>query len=372
MSQRVYLHVGVPKSGTTFLQASLAENKPALKEAGVLYPSGHERMFLAAVDVRGAHKAWGRTRAEVDGAWDTLCRKARAHDGVTVISHELLGGASLHQVTAALTMLRGLEVHLVVTARDPARQAAAEWQEGVKHGRRLTFEQFRQRVLDSAGESDYARRYRANQDLPAVLSRWGGTLPPSRVHVVTCPPPDTDPRVLWERFAGVVGADPERFPAAGPAAANSSLGTTEVDLLRRVNVALAKRLVQPEYGRVVKQVYAQEILPARRSARAVVPAGMYDDLAVVGERWAKEIDRAGYAVHGDLASLVPVAPAEPAPHPDDVDPRDVLESATAATAELLVELQRRGADVERLEAENARLRRKRKRLKRRLRVAEDD
>ena len=372
MSQRVYLHVGVPKSGTTFLQASLAENKPALKEAGVLYPSGHERMFLAAVDVRGAHKAWGRTRAEVDGAWDTLCRKARAHDGVTVISHELLGGASLHQVTAALTMLRGLEVHLVVTARDPARQAAAEWQEGVKHGRRLTFEQFRQRVLDSAGESDYARRYRANQDLPAVLSRWGGTLPPSRVHVVTCPPPDTDPRVLWERFAGVVGADPERFPAAGPAAANSSLGTTEVDLLRRVNVALAKRLVQPEYGRVVKQVYAQEILPARRSARAVVPAGMYDDLAVVGERWAKEIYRAGYAVHGDLASLVPVAPAEPAPHPDDVDPRDVLESATAATAELLVELQRRGADVERLEAENARLRRKRKRLKRRLRVAEDD
>ena len=372
MSQRVYLHVGVPKSGTTFLQTSLAENKRALKEVGVLYPSGHERMFLAAVDVRGAHKAWGRTRAEVDGAWDTLCRKARAHDGVTVISHELLGGASLHQVTAALTMLRGLEVHLVATARDPARQAAAEWQEGVKHGRRLTFEQFRQRVLDSAGESDYARRYRANQDLPAVLSRWGGTLPPSRVHVVTCPPPDTDPRVLWERFAGVVGADPERFPAAGPAAANSSLGTTEVDLLRRVNVALAKRLVQPEYGRVVKQVYAQEILPARRSARAVVPAGMYDDLAVVGERWAKEIDRAGYAVHGDLASLVPVAPAEPAPHPDDVDPRDVLESATAATAELLVELQRRGADVERLEAENARLRRKRKRLKRRLRVAEDD
>ena len=63
MSQRVYLHVGVPKSGTTFLQVSLAENKKSLKEAGVLYPAGHERMFLAAVDVRGAHKGWGRTRA---------------------------------------------------------------------------------------------------------------------------------------------------------------------------------------------------------------------------------------------------------------------------------------------------------------------
>jgi hypothetical protein len=372
MSQRVYLHVGVPKSGTTFLQASLAENKKALKETGVLYPSGHERMFLAAVDVRGAHKAWGRTRAEVDGSWDTLCRKARKHDGVTVISHELLGAASLHQVTEALTMLRGLEVHLVVTARDPARQAAAEWQEGIKHGRRLTFEQFRRRVLDDAAETDYARRYRANQDLPAVLARWGGTLPTSRVHVVTCPPPNADSQVLWARFCGVIGVDPTLFPAAGPDSANTSLGTTEIDLLRRVNVALGKRLVQPGYGRVVKQLYAQDILPGRRSARPVVPGEMYDDLAVVGERWAKEIDKAGYVVHGDLASLLPVAPAEPGPHPDDVDPRDGLESAVAATAELLVELQRRGTDVERLEAENAKLRKKRKRLKRRLRAVEDD
>ena len=194
---------------------------------------------------------------------------------------------------------------------------------------------------------------------------------PRRVDLLG-PPLADDPQVLWERFCGVVGVDPTRFPAAGPGSANTSLGTTEIDLLRRVNVALARRLVQPDYGRVVKQLYAQDILAGRRSARPVVPGEMYDDLAVVGERWAKEIDTAGYVVHGDLASLVPVAPAEPGPHPDAVDPRDGLESAVAATAELLVAMQRRGADVQRLEAENAKLRKKRKVLKRRLRAAEDD
>ena len=81
MSQRVYLHVGVPKSGTTFLQASLTANRTDLRGAGVLYPGGEERMFLAAVDVRGSHKAWGRKRSEVEGAWDHVCRKARKHDG---------------------------------------------------------------------------------------------------------------------------------------------------------------------------------------------------------------------------------------------------------------------------------------------------
>ncbi len=72
MSQRVYLHVGVPKSGTTFLQASLTANRKALRAAGVLYPGGEERMFLAAVDVRGSHKAWGRKRSEV-AARGTTC-----------------------------------------------------------------------------------------------------------------------------------------------------------------------------------------------------------------------------------------------------------------------------------------------------------
>jgi hypothetical protein len=368
MSQRVYLHVGVPKSGTTFLQASLSSNRKDLRAAGVLYPGGEERMFLAAVDVRGSHKAWGRRRSEVAGAWDHVCRKARTHDGVTVISHELLGGASSRQVTEALTMLKGVDVHLVVTARDPARQATAEWQEGIKHGRRLTFEQFRTRVLSSSSETDYARRYRASQDLPDVLARWGATLPASRVHVVCCPPPDAAPGLLWQRFAGVVGFDPEVFPAVGPESANPSLGTTEIDLLRRVNVALDKRLVQPDYGQVVKQLYAQELLETGRSPRPGVPLARHDDLRVVGERWAKEIDTAGYVVHGDLASLVPVAPAEPGPHPDDVPPRDQVDSAVAATAELLLEVQRGRVELARLEADNARLRTKRKLLKRRLRA----
>ncbi len=371
MDQRVYVHVGVPKSGTTFVQASLSDNRKALREAGILYPGGQERMFLAAVDVRDTHKAWGRSRAEVDGSWDSLCRKARDHDGVTVISHELLGAASTRQVVKALSMLKGVEVHVVVTARDPARQAVADWQEGIKHGRRLTFDEFRAKVLDGASETDYARRFRASQDLPAVLARWGAGLPPSRVHVVCCPLPDGDPGVLWRRFAGVVGFDADRFPAAGPESTNASLGVAEIDLLRRVNLALDKRLVQPAYGQVVKQLYAHELLAGRTSPRPVVPREMYDDLVVVGERWVKELDKAGYDVRGDPAELVPVPPPGGGPHPDEVDLRVQVDTAVTSTAGLLLEVDRARSEVARLDAENATLRKKRKRLKRRLKDATD-
>ena len=39
MAERLFLHVGLPKSGTTYLQAVLAENKQRLRDrARVLYP----------------------------------------------------------------------------------------------------------------------------------------------------------------------------------------------------------------------------------------------------------------------------------------------------------------------------------------------
>ncbi len=370
--RRVYLHVGLPKTGTTFLQASLLQNRGALHEDGVLYPGGGERMFLAAVDVRGSHKAWGRKRSEVEGSWDALARRARDHEGVTVLSQELLAGASARRVTAAMTMLTGLDVHVVVTARDPARQATAEWQEGVKHGRRLTFEEFRRRVLDGQSETDYARRFRAAQDLPGVLARWGAHIPAGNVHVVCGPPPGAPPEVLWRRFGAVVGFDASRYAPAGGEALNASLGADEVDLLRRVNLALDKRIQQPAYSEVVKRLYAHQLQAAGGSARPVVPAEMYDDLTVVAERWVKEIDKAGYTVHGDPADLLPLRPAGPTRHPDDVDPREQVHVAAAATAELLVEVRRAREEAARLEAENAELRRKRKRLKRRLRAATTD
>ena len=76
-------------------------------------------------------------------------------------------------------------------------------------------------------------------------------------------------------------------------------------------------------------------------------------------------------MHGDLTDLVPTRP-HPRRHPDDVDRLDQVESAAAATAELLLEVQRGRSEIARLEKVNAALARKRKRLKRRLKAAADD
>lgn len=332
------LHVGLPKSGTTFLQRSLAANAEALSDRGVLYPQTRDdAMFLAALDVRGSHKAWGRKRKQVEGTWDALAARARHHVGTTVISHELLAGAGRQQAEAAMTMLKGLDVHLVVTARDPARQLVAEWQEGIKHGRRLTFEGFHAKV--AGGDNGLARHFQAGQDLPDVLDRWGRRLAPDHVHVVVAGEAGVAPTLLWERFAGVVGIDPTGFPAV-LGHLNPSLGVPEIDLLRRVNVALDGRLVQPDYGRLAKHRLAQDLLSGRGSPRPGLPVELYDELVPVAERWVKQIHNAGYAVHGDLTDLFPGRPDPATPHPDAVDPADQVDVAADVIAELLLELHR--------------------------------
>jgi len=375
--RRVYLHVGVPNSGTAFLQAGLTSNRKALGDAGFLYPTGggEQQMFRAALDVRGNHKAWGRKRSDVEGTWDRLCRKARRHEGTTIIGHELLAAASARQIASAQSMLAGLDVHIVLTARDLGRQVTAAWQEGVKHGRTADFETFCARVLSDSPEHKDARRFWAAQDVPGVLDRWASRLPAENVHVVCHPPLPADPSELWRRFADVIGFNPHAFDASEHPSGSSSLGVVQIDLLRHVNAALDRRLGQPHYGRVVHEYFTEQLLAKHRSAEPELPHEMYDDLAAIGERWAKAIDSAGYTVHGDLTELVSTPPLQPGPLPDEVDEPEVdepdMDMRTALVADLLVEVNRLQSEVADLTSDKKSAKKKRNLLKQRLADAHD-
>ena len=60
-SPRVVLHIGAPKSGTTYLQRLLWQNRAELAAAGVGLPGENQReMFEAAIEVREVADRWGR------------------------------------------------------------------------------------------------------------------------------------------------------------------------------------------------------------------------------------------------------------------------------------------------------------------------
>ncbi len=140
MAQRLYLHLGLPKSGSTFLQSVIGGNRAALKEHGYAYPYvQQEGMFHAAVEMAGNPEHWGLSREDVDGTFDAMLQRGRDLGRTVVISHEIFGAASPAQVEEIVGRLADFEVHLVVTVRNIGRMFTAQWQEAVKNGNPESF-----------------------------------------------------------------------------------------------------------------------------------------------------------------------------------------------------------------------------------------
>ena len=325
MARTVMLHVGVPKTGTSSVQDRLFRNPEALAAQQITYPAHrHDAHFLAALDLM--QLTWGGLEAEAVGAWDRLVGEVRAAEGTAIISHEILGNASRHHVARALEDLgagSGTEVHVIVSARDLVRQVPAEWQENLKHRRRVTYADFLHDLRDPTRPTTVAQWFWAVQGVPDVLDRWGGTLPRDHVHVVTVPQPGGPRELLWQRFATVLGIDPASLPEAGDRA-NVSLGVPEAALVLRLNEQLNDVLPNERYREQVREhLVHQTLARGSRSPRLLLPPEDAAWAADLGRQWAATIAERGYDVVGDLADLDPGGPptatgagADP-DHPDE-------------------------------------------------------
>lgn len=336
MSRSVYLHIGAPKTGTTYLQDRLARNAGGLAAHGVHFPTRSPMVspglfhFRAALDL--LDQDWGGAPGHAVGSWDALTKRVRRLDGTVIVSHEILAPARPEKVAKAMADLAGSEVHLVYSARDLARALPAAWQESIKQGRKWTYRKFLRRTR--RGKPWFFRAF----DIPSVLGTWGAGLPPERIHVVTVPQRGTvttggDP--LWLRFCEAFGIDPAWAPVDSDRT-NRSLGVAETQLLRQLNQRL-DRVTRREaaYDSLIRDMLAQNELVKRESAPVRLPLHAFDWVEATTERWIEYLQQSGVHVVGDLADLRPVRPEEGAAwhDPDKVPARQRLQvSLDALTA----------------------------------------
>lgn len=352
-SRRVLVHVGAPKTGTSFVQDLLWLNRASLAEQGILYPAGRfDEHFLAALDLM--ELPWGGLEQQAVGAWDGLAERVRAWDGTVIVSHEILARASKQQVRRALDSFGDAEVHIVLSARDLVRQIPAEWQENVKHRRTIGYGDFLDSITDPRRAGELSSWFWGVQEVPDILDRWGSRLPPDRVHLVTVPKPGTDRDLLWERFASVLGLD-ARALDPGTTRANPSLGVPETVLVRRVNELVDHGvLVGEDYRRFVRELLAHQTLSRRAgSPRLRLPPDVRAWAVDLSEAWIEDLARRGYDVAGSLDELRPdSADQEDAvfADPDRPDEAAVGDAALESVVTLLRE-------VARLHGSEARLRR---------------
>ncbi len=321
MSSTVHLHVGVAKTGTTFLQRVLFVNRDLLADNGVLYPGDRRSShFLASLDLRGAlfqgHEYAGRT-----GAWDRLTREVSGFSGTAVISHETLARTSPEAIQTAVTSFEGADVRVIVSARDLSRQIPAVWQERVKNRSEQPYEAFLEAVLGTGGDTAFTGGFWRVQWIPRVVSRWSAAVGAEHVTLVTVPPPGSEPLELWRRFAAAAELPdlPYDFTIRS---SNTSLGMAEAELLRRLNGDLAD-LSWPQYERRIKRRFAEDMLLRHGTGmRIAVPGRWQDQVTRISEDAIEQLTASGVKVVGDLADLAPELGAKAAPVPE-VNEQDV-------------------------------------------------
>lgn len=334
MSDRVVLHVGAMKSGTSYLQSLLYGNKAALAEQGVLVPG-----LAWSHQVRAVRQVLAPSRHPGTPRWRSLVDEVTAAAGPAVISMEYLGPA---QPRAAERIVRDLatDVRVVFTVRDLNRSLPSMWQETVQNGRSWTWEHYLDDVRRSRPDGDEGRVDRTSaggtfwrqQDIARMARVWADVVGAPNVAVVTLPPPGSDANMLTERFAAV--AEVELDPSLRVAGSNESLGLASALVLRRLNELLDEQGLRfPAGSGLRKHTLAKGVLAQHRGAEPTLGVEVADWVVAQTEATVAELSALGVRLVGRWSDLdpVPVPGVSPADVPDD----RVAEAALAGLAGLL-------------------------------------
>ncbi|MDQ6641590.1 MAG: hypothetical protein M3Y66_03745, partial [Actinomycetota bacterium] len=347
MAERVFLHIGLPKTATTYLQTVLWGARDQMRAAGVLLPGHQRREHLWASRVVREEATLEHASPRQRGAWDRLRAEIEVWPRTALISHEFFAAASADQARRMIEQLAPAEVHLVLTGREPLGLFTASWQESLKNRETAPMSDYAREVSDSPAVIWNWRTL----DLRLVLERWApqdGPVPSGQVHLLPLPGKNASRDLIWHRYAGLLGLDSQAYDLSGNFP-NQSMGVVEAETLRRVNEHLDTFTEAIDRGTYIRTFLADERLLPRGGER-YWPG--FDQIAECRERGRAALDHIrnrGFHVIGDLEDLRVPENLPERRHPGSVTEAEVAEVAVELVARML-------SDVRDLRHERRRLR----------------
>ena len=343
--RRVFLHLGLQKTGTSYLQGVVQQNVEVLAGQGLdLLPAGRREAFELMLVVRDRFNPERDPSRAADALERFAASLAAAPGDRALVSQESLAASRPPQVRRLLEACGDREVHVVLTVRDLARQLPSSWQQELKSGKTESWPDYLDRLRDYQ-ERGLTRHPWIQLDPPTVLARWAEHLPPERIHVVTVPPRGSRTDLLLARFCEVLDVDPATLEPSARAS-NTSLGMAQAELLRRVNGELSDEHRRRQvYGDVGKRFFASQVLGQQPGERILVPDDVRAWCVAVAEEQGAAIRGAGYDVVGTLEDLrcseAAFDPGDPTPAESDVAAAAVAALGTVLTQRSEATLRRR-------------------------------
>lgn len=164
----LYLHIGGPKTGSTFLQSVFRTNRSTLLEMGIHYPSGNEYPNVTPTSWTSGN---GDGILESPEAFASALEEIRHNPGSSLLySHEGLRNevCKAEKVSFMPAIARDYgfsRIKVLFFVRDPVAYAASVWQQFVKYNG--LYETLDERIMHS---TFMIKNYKTSEDILEHLS----------------------------------------------------------------------------------------------------------------------------------------------------------------------------------------------------------
>lgn len=306
------LHIGIPKSGTTYMQRAAATRREELLAHGVRYPGQATSHRLPILALMGEEVGWGGVEVSPDmQRWARLMSEVEAERERRIYLSNEVASLSNDEQAARFADALGPDMHVLITLRGYTSLLASNWQQRVKTGSQLSFDRWLTNVL---AEDDVTNGDAKRLDYSVVVERWIRVAGAERVTVIIAD--KARPSLLTDALSDLLGIPRDVLDVSGAAgySANRSMSLPEVEMVRALNAIVRRqgRSNWAQYSMLVRNGATARMLqmrsPGRNEPGVVLPAWAAERAEPRARAHRDAVAASGCRIIGDLDALCAPVP----------------------------------------------------------------